>query len=256
MAPSPGLTHEAALWLGLGLSAAGAAAVALLGQGTRGAAIAGFAVAAAMVAGFGPEVVGPLALFVLGAGGLTRLGRAAKEAKGAAERNRGRRGIANVLAKLGIPAGLGLVAATSVGSLGWCAVAATGALAGAFADTAATEVGPLLPGPVVQWSGGRPSRVKHGTPGGVTLGGLLAGAAAAAAVAITAWRFGVVETGAACAATATAGFAAGIIESFVGGSHFGIRLGHFGRNVLVSAVSAGLAVAAAYVFSGGDLLHG
>ncbi|HET9952692.1 MAG TPA: DUF92 domain-containing protein [Candidatus Eisenbacteria bacterium] len=248
MDPSPAMTHETALWLGLGLAALGAAAVALLGQGTRGATLAGLAVAAAMVAGFGPGVVAPLALFVLGAGGLTRLGRAAKEAKGAAEANRGRRGIANVLAKLGIPAALGLVAAASTESRVWCALAAAGSLAGAFADTAATEVGPLLPGPVVRWSGGRFSRAAHGSLGGVSLGGLLAGAAAAAAVALTALGFGVVESGAAAVATMAAGFAACVIESFVGGSRFGIRLGHFGRNVLVSALSAGLAAAAATAF--------
>lgn len=256
MDPSLATTRLDPLWLGLGLAALGAAAVALLGQGTRGAALAGLAVAAAMVVGFGPGVVAPLALFVLGAGGLTRLGRAAKEAKGAAEANRGRRGVANVLAKLGIPAALGLVAAASVELRAWCALAAAGSLAGAFADTAATEVGPLLPGPVVRWSGGRFSGAAHGALGGVSVGGLLAGAAAAAAVALAAWRFGVIATGAMAGAAAAAGFVACIVESLVGGSSVGIRLGHFGRNVLVSALSAGLAVAAAYAFSGGDLLHG
>lgn len=256
MGAGPAMTHQALLWLGLGLAALGAVTVVLLGQGTRGAALAGLLVAAAMVAGFGPGVVAPLALFVLGAGGLTRLGRATKEARGAAEGNRGRRGIANVLAKLGIPAALGLVAAASGESRLWCDLAAAGALAGAFADTAATEVGPLVPGPVVRWNGGRVSRAVHGTLGGVSLGGLLAGAGAAALAGITAWRFGVVQTGAAAGATAAAGFVACVIESVVGGSRVGIRLGHFGRNVLVSALSAGLAVAAAYAFSGGESLHG
>ena len=84
----------------------------------------------------------------------------------------------------------------------------------------------------------------------------MAGAAAAAAIALTAWRFGVVATGALAGAAAAAGFAACIVESLVGGSRFGIRLGHFGRNVLVSALSAVLAAAAAYAYSGGDPLHG
>lgn len=244
------------LWIGLGLAALGSIAVRVLGQGTWGAALAGFAVAAAMVAGFGPGIMAPLALFVLGAGGLTRLGRATKESKHAAERNQGRRGIAHVLAKLGIPAALGAVAAVSAESRGWCAVAAAGALAGAFADTAATEVGPLAPGAVYQWRGARLVRAPHGSPGGMSVAGLLAGAAAAVAVGLAAWWCGVVTNGAASGAVAASGYAASLIESVVGASVVGERIGHFGRNVLVSALSAGLAAATAWGIAGGGLVHG
>src|SRR5882762_2448877 len=92
----------------LALAAAGAAVVAGTGQGTRTGAVAGFGVAVVSILGLGSGALLPLAIFVLGAGALTRLGRPAKQAAGAAEANRGRRGGWHVAAKLGIPALLGV----------------------------------------------------------------------------------------------------------------------------------------------------
>jgi len=43
---------------------------------------------------------------------------------------------------------------------------------------------------------------------------------------------------------ACAGFLASLLESIVAGTALGIRAGHFGRNVFVSAASAGLALGA------------
>ena len=128
---------------GLILAAAGAILVLATGQGTRASAIAGFVTAALLVLGFGAAVMAPLATFVLGAGILTRVGRRIKEQSHSAEANRGRRSATQVVAKLGIPALLGLVAAFSGDRQGWLAAAATASMAGAFADTAATEIGPL-----------------------------------------------------------------------------------------------------------------
>src|SRR5712675_675237 len=86
------------------------AVVLLTRQGTRAGALAGFLVALVAALGLGAGSFLPLAIFVLGSGLLTRLGRARKERLGAAEGNRGRRGLAHVAAKLSIPALAGALA--------------------------------------------------------------------------------------------------------------------------------------------------
>jgi uncharacterized protein (TIGR00297 family) len=218
--------------------ASGAAVfVRLTGQGTLAGAVAGFVVAALAILGFGPGALLPLATFVFGSGVLTRLGRARKEAAGVAEPNRGRRGVRHVAAKLGLPA---LVAAAAIPEHrnGALVLAYVAALAGAFADTAGTEAGPLWGGgPVVAWRGRGLTRVTHGATGGISLVGLVASSIAAVAVAVAGWRSGLLPGLTAVAIAAGAGWTASLIESLIGGFRLGCVLGHFGRNLLVSVIA-------------------
>jgi len=231
---------------GLLLAAAGAIVVLVTGQGTWASALVGFATAGFLVLGFGVPVMAPLATFVLGAGILTRVGRRIKERSHSAEANRGRRSASQVVAKLGIPALLGIAAALSRENEGWLAAAATASMAGAFADTAATEIGPLCRGPVVRWSGFRLSRVSHGSVGGMSVAGVAGGAAAAASLAAVALAVGLVRTPWDAAVAAIAGFAATGFESWVAPTSVGDRLGHWGRNVLVSTLSAAISAGIAW----------
>lgn len=235
----------------LALALAGAALVAFTGQGTPSGALLGLLVAVLAIMGLGPGALLPLATFVLAAGAVTRLGRARKEASGTAQENRGRRGMRHVVAKLGLPALLGLAGILSGGFGGaWGAAGSAGggplafayaaALAGALADTAATEVGPLAGGAVLGFRGGRLRSLAHGDPGGMSAAGLAAAAAGAAAVAWSAHLTRLTEGVGAGSIVTLAGFGASFLESLVGGTAVGRGLGHFGRNALVS-VTAGLA---------------
>ena len=230
--------------LGLVLSAAGALLVLATRQGSRAGAAAGFVVAALATTGLGVAAIAPLALFVLGSGALTRAGRAAKERRGLIEADRGRRGPRHVAAKLALPALCGLLGLLRAAPAEWLALAYTAMLCGAFADTAATETGPLGGNTVLAISHGRLERLPHGTPGGVSGLGLAAGAAGAAAVAVTAWLPGLLPSGRGAAAAATAGYGASVVESLLAGTALGARLGHHGRNAALSALSAGGALAA------------
>ncbi len=227
------------------LAAGGAAIVALTGQGTRGSALAGFAVAVCAILGLGPGALPPLALFVLGGGALTRLGRAVKADAGAAEENSGRRGVSHVVAKLGIPAALGL-AGLVIGRSPTLSLGYASALAGALADTSGTEVGPLGRGAAFQVKGFSIARVPHGTPGGVSGAGLAAALLGAVSVALGAGISGLIAGPWACAAVSAAGFGAALVESLIATTPLGKALGHFGRNALVSALAtaAGLGAGA------------
>lgn len=236
------------LW-GLVFAAAGAALVLATRQGTPGAAALGFAVSLALVLGFGPEVMAPVALFVLGSGVLTRAGRARKERLRAAEKDRGRRGAAHVAAKLGIPALLGAAAAAMPALASWLGGGAAASLAAAFADTAATEIGPLVAGPVFRVGGGRVARAAHGAPGGVSAAGLAGGALAALALAGLARATGLGPAEGAPWAAAGAGFGASLVESAVAGTGMGRRLGPIGRNLFLSALAAAAGVGLAATLS-------
>jgi len=227
--------------LGLVLAAAGSLVVLVTGQGTPASAVVGFLTAALLVLGFGVPVMAPLSTFVFGAGILTRFGRRIKERSQAAEPNRGRRSASQVVAKLGLPALLGLAAALSRENEGPLAVATVACLAGAFADTAATEIGPIAGGAVVRWSGLRLVRASHGEVGGMSVAGLAGGAAASWVLAAIACLVGLLGTPAEAAVAAIAGFAATGVESAVAATPAGRRLGHGGRNVLVSILSAAIA---------------
>lgn len=231
----------------LALAAAGAAIVAATRQGTRTGAVVGLGVASLSILGLGAGTLLPLGIFVLGAGAMTRLGRASKEAAGGAEPNAGRRDVRHVAAKLGLPALLGAVGILSGGGR-TLSLAYTAALSGALADTAATEIGPLVAGPVAGIRGGRLRRLPHGAPGGMSLAGLAASAAGAAAAASGACLSGLIEGPAPWGVAMAAGIGASLLESLIGGTALGRVLGHFGRNALVSIVAGavGIGVGAAW----------
>ena len=226
--------------MALGLACAGAAIVASTGQGTWRGAAAGLAVAFLAILGLGPGALLPLGIFVLGSGALTRMGRARKEAAGAAESHGGRRGAAHVAAKLGLPALLGAASlaldpASGVAALFRALYTAT--LAAAFADTAATEVGPVAKGPVWVLRGLRLVRAEHGAPGGVSAAGLATSIAAAALVAWAASRSGLIPASA-WPLAGLAGLAATWAESVLAPTGLGRALGHHGRNAFLSATAA------------------
>ena len=232
------------------LALGGAALVLLTRQGTVRAALTGFLVALIAALGFGAGSFLPLALFVLGSGLLTRLGRARKERLGAAEGDRGRRGAAHVAAKLALPALAGALAIVDAAPLDALALLYVASLAGAFADTAATELGPVLGGPAFAVRAGSVAAVPHGTPGGMSAAGFAVSAVAALAVATAALGVRLLGLSLACSAAA-AGFLAATLESLLAGTRLGVRAGHFGRNVFLSLTAGGLALAARALGSNG-----
>jgi len=226
------------------LALAGAILILLTRQGTVPGALAGFAVALLAALGLGAAALLPLAIFVLGSGILTRFGLDRKERLGAAEADRGRRGAVHVAAKLSLPAAASALALFGAAPERALALIYTASLAGAFADTAATELGPLAGGRAFGFRGGRISALPHGTPGGMSLAGFAAAAAAALAVAVSAWSALVLDSLRAAGTAAGAGFLACALESVLAGTPWGRRAGHFGRNAFLSLASAGLAVSA------------
>jgi uncharacterized protein (TIGR00297 family) len=235
--------------MALALAAGGALLVALTGQGTRSGALAGLGVAWISILGLGPGALLVLAIFVLGSGALTRVGRARKAALGAAEGNRGRRGVPHVAAKLGVPALMGLGGILWPGAPGF-PLAYVAALAAATADTTATEVGPLAGGAVVRFRGFRLERASHGSVGGMSAAGVLAGAIGALLIGASAAACGLVGWRAGAGAAAGFGFIAAMAESVISQSALGVRLGHHGRNALISIAAAGMALAWAAVQGG------
>jgi len=228
-----------ALW-----ALAGAALILLTRQGTRAGALAGLVVALLAALGFGAAALLPLAIFVLGSGLLTRVGRGRKERMGAAEADQGRRGARHVAAKLSLPAAAAALALFGAAPERALALVYVASLAGAFADTAATELGPVMGGPVFGFRGGRIATFSHGVPGGMSAAGFLASAAAAWAVAWGAWSVGLLDAAPAAGVATASGFLASGLESLLGGTAWGARVGHFGRNVFLSVASAGLAASA------------
>jgi len=151
------------------------------------AALLGGLLGAIIFIGVGPAGFGLMLLFVAGGSLLSRFGRTRKRARGTLEARAGMRGSANALANLSVPAYCALGAVCLQTPAVWW-VAFCGALAAALADTAGSEVGTL--------SATRPRligtfrRVAHGTDGGLTTWGTVAGAVAAAAIGLLAWGSG------------------------------------------------------------------
>lgn len=230
--------------LGALLALGGAILILVTRQGTLSGALAGFAVALLAALGLGAGALLPLAIFVLGSGLLTRIGRARKERLGAAEGNRGRRGPAHVAAKLSLPALAALGAILGLAPVPALALVYVASLAGAFADTAATEIGPLFEGPALKLRGGRLVASPHGTPGAMSLAGLEVAGLASLAVALGALAVGLLGTTVAVSIVTVAGLLACALESLLAGTTLGARAGHFGRNVILSLASALLALSA------------
>ena len=195
-------------------------AFALLGWAMAGVtvdgAIAGFAVAFLLYVGIGPAGFAVLlAVFVI-TWVTTRLGRARKQRLGIAERRRGRRTAAQVLANTGVSgafAALVLVANTSpiLRSVGIAASMA--ALAEAAADTCSSECGEACSDTSFLVPRLRP--VPAGTDGAITLWGTLSGIFAAAVIATIALILGVFPVYTAVI-VATSGVFGMCVDTFLG----------------------------------------
>jgi uncharacterized protein (TIGR00297 family) len=220
-----------------GVTAFFAALAYALGMVSRGGALGGFVVGAAIYACLGPQGFAVLALFVVGGSLLTRLGYGRKRRAGTAEAGGGRRGARNALANCAVAVACALLyALTSSEALAAAFVASLGA---AFADTAESELGQLY---------GRTPRlittlgeVPPGTDGAVSLPGTLAGIAAAALTAALGFTLGLIDTPGFALLVALAAFLGTVADSLVGA--LAPRLGNEPTNVLCTLVAAVLILA-------------
>ena len=134
-----------------------------------------------------PQGYALLLFFVVAGSLLSRVGRAKKEARGAAEARGGKRGLANVLANFGVPVLCALAYKLTLGHPA-ALLAYAGALSAVLADTTSSEIGALSSKPPVLITSRQP--VGHGTNGAVTRLGYLAAALACALFAALAWTSG------------------------------------------------------------------
>ena len=220
----------------LAVTALFAALAYALGMVSRGGALGGLLVGAAIYYCLGPAGFAALALFVVGGSLLTRLGYGRKRRAGTAEAGGGRRGAKNALANAGVATLCALLAALT--SLDAFAAAFVASLGAAFADTAESEVGLLY---------GREPRlittmrtVPPGTDGAVSLPGTLAGLAAAGLTAALGLALGLLEEPALMLLVALAGFLGTVVDSLVGA--LAPRVGNELTNVLCTLVAAVLAL--------------
>jgi uncharacterized protein (TIGR00297 family) len=220
----------------LAVTALFAALAYALGMVSRGGALGGLVVGAAIYYCLGPPGFAVLALFVVGGSLLTRLGYGRKRRAGTAEAGGGRRGARNALANAGVATLCALLAALT--SLEAFAAAFVASLGAAFADTAESEVGQLYGRAPRLITSMR--RVPPGTDGAVSLPGTLAGLAAATLTAALGYALGLVEGEASLAFVALAGFLGTIVDSVVGA--LAPRVGNELTNVLCTLVAAALAL--------------
>lgn len=205
-----------------------------------GGAVAGVALGTAIYAGLGWRGFLLLAAFFLIGSAATRVGFGAKVAAGIAQGGGGRRGAGNALANAGVAAACALGAAVAADPAPWV-LGFAGSLAAAAADTAGSELGPLLSRRTVLITSLRP--VPPGTDGGVSAGGTLAGAGAALAVAGIGAAAGLLPLPAAVA-VAAAGVAGSACDSLLGATLE--RRGALGNETVnLLATLAGAAAAAA-----------
>jgi hypothetical protein len=132
----------------LGINAAVAGLAALLGVVRPSGALAGALLGAVVLGLGGAGLYLLLWAFFLGGTLATRFRRARKEAMGKAEERGGRRGAANVLANVSVPAFCALAAGLGPQG-GALRLAAAAALATALMDTVGTEVGQAFVSPTV-----------------------------------------------------------------------------------------------------------
>jgi uncharacterized protein (TIGR00297 family) len=191
---------------GAAFSAVFAIAAFALRLVTISGAIAGF-VLATLLYSFGGWQAGALLLvfFAIGSGA-TRFAYQKKHAMGLAERRKGARVAEQAIANAG--------AAVFFAFLGQ-PVGVVASLAGAAADTVATEIGPLFRGKVYLLATGRETRA--GVSGGVSIAGTIAGIVAAAIVTAVAMAAGGLRGGE--FRVVLIGAASGsVIDSLLGGS--------------------------------------
>lgn len=203
-------------------------------------ALVGTIVGVACALGFGAEGLGTLAAFFVLGSAATRLGWARKQRAGTAERNDGARGARRVMGKGGVAALTGVLALLGTAGRADLAIAFTGALAAALADTLATEIGTLSKReprllPTLR-------AVPAGTPGAVSALGLLGSILGGAIVAAVAWLCGLLPVAAIWVVTVAAAGAT-LLESALT-THLGAFRERPGwvRNLLTTAAGAGAAL--------------
>lgn len=207
-----------------------------LGMVSRGGAAGGFAVGVAIYAALGPAGFSVLALFVICASVLTKVGYARKLSRRVAEAGRGRRGARNALANCAVAVICALLAA-AFGRPEALTAAFVAAIGAAFADTVESELGQL--------AARRPRlitslrSVPPGTDGAVSLPGTLAGVGAAALTAGVGAAVGLIGSWAGAVVVALAAFAGTLVDSWVGAVV--PRAGNELTNVLCTLSAAALA---------------
>lgn len=237
--PAGAVVDGGARWLllAIGVNVAVASLALLLHVVRPSGAIAGGLYGVVVLAFGGWRAYALLWLF-FGAGTVaTRLGRARKEAIGKAEEAGGRRGAANVLANVTVPAFLVVAASLAPpGSRPALLLAAAAAFATALMDTVGTEVGQAVVTPTFLLPDFR--RVPPGTDGAVSVAGTLAGLLAAsllglAAAGLFAWP------SASVLVVAGAAFLGTVAESLLGrdGAPWRVTNGHI-LNLFNTALGA------------------
>jgi uncharacterized protein (TIGR00297 family) len=222
----------------LGINAAVALLAATLRVVRPSGALAGASLGTVILGFGGAGLYVLLWVFFLGGTLATRFRKARKEAMGKAEEKGGRRGAANVLANVSVPAFCALAAGLGPHG-GALRLAAAAALATALMDTVGTEVGQAIASPTVLLPDFR--RVPPGTDGAVSLAGTLAGLAAAGLLAWIGVR-ALVFTGAAGVAVVLAALLGTVLESLLGraGAPWRVSNGHVLNfvNTLAGAAAA------------------
>jgi uncharacterized protein (TIGR00297 family) len=185
----------------------------------------------------GPRSFVLLAIFFVLGSLVTRMGWAAKESRGLAEKHRGARGGANILANGGPVAVLALgVFAGESSQLFFVGIA--GAIAAALADTASSEVGQVYGSSPVSLTVFK--KVPIGTPGAVSFEGTIAGLVAAVVVGLIAAKIGLISLSAAPFVVVAAVVASGLESVFA--SFLRVE-GHHVLNFLNVSLGACMAMA-------------
>lgn len=212
-------------------------------------AVAGFVVGAAVVLSLGwPGYLVLLLYFALGAL-VTRAGWRRKQALGIAEARGGARGPRQVIANGGPPVLFCLLAVLLPGPLGASAAAAfVAALATAAADTASSEVGKAVGGPVRRLPG--LSRASAGTPGGISVAGSVAGLSASLVICAAAASGDLISLGW-FLPVAAAGFLAALLEGLLSPLEARGVLDNDGVNFVSVLVGGLLAFAWVWIATGG-----
>ncbi|CAN5858877.1 TIGR00297 family protein [soil metagenome] len=202
---------------------------------SKGGAVGGLVVAAAIYATLGWQGFTILALFVIAGSALTRLGYVRKERSGTAEGGGGRRGARNALANSGVAVVCALLAALTAYPEAFAA-AFVAALGAAFADTVESEVGQVYgvaPRLITTFV-----KVPTGTDGAVSLPGTLAGAGAAGLTAFVGLAVGLVQSPGSALLVMVAAFLGTVVDSLIGA--VAPRVGNELTNVSCTLVAAAL----------------
>jgi uncharacterized protein (TIGR00297 family) len=129
-------------------------------------------------------------LYFLVGSGVTRIGKARKEAEGIAEKRGGMRGPENVWGSAAVGAACALLTLGWPGSMALLSLGYVASFATKLADTTASEVGKAYGQRTFLITTFRP--VPRGTEGAVSLEGTLAGVAASIVIACFAWAIGII----------------------------------------------------------------